>query len=904
MLRDAARAGHGTWLAMVGEAGIGKSRLLDEFATWCGEAGITVAIGRCSSVDRSTPCRPIAEAVLALSARVPRPVPGELAPYAAVLARFVPAWRDRPRVASESPAVLGESVLRLLRWCGGDEPAVLLVEDLHWADEATLAVCAYLADHVADAATVMVASWRPDEDASARLLRAFDARGRRVLTLAPLSPAEVAQVAAGCTGDEVPAATVARLHALSRGLPLLVEDLVEEGTPARFTNLVAERLGQLSAGARPVVVAAALLGERFERTILATAVGGGTAAVTAAMDEALAAGVVVAERGSLRFRHALTHEAVLVVAPALRAAMAAAVAFALESAGSASELTRAAQLRVDTGEHERAIELFERAAAQSDREGTPNVALALLDRTAGLAATPATRRRVDRARLDLLAGLGRADEVEALGSRLLDTRPGDEPGLRLILARSSIEAGHAARAAGHLDALRAVGLDGPARLVLEARLALLSGGAERRLVAEHLARQALGVAPGDPAAHCEALELAARCTRNRSLDDATALLKRAQGIAEGAGLTSWRLRLLNELGTVEMLRSADGARLLRAREAALAAGALDVAAGASANLAALYAMRGELAAVEAAGRAAHDEAMRLGLRPVAAAALVMLALRHGFVGERGEMERHLRAALDLSPDDGDLEAFAWAAGRGLCALVREERADAVAAFSRSLRTDAPVGSLDAGRPPLLLVHAVTGEATSQEREAARVTATPGAGWSDLWLGYADAVLAGRRGDGDGAGGAFEAADQAGRRHPLFRAIGLRLVAEAAIDDGWGKPCDWLREAEALFVTGGQARIASACRGLLRRAGAPTTRRRGHDRAVAGTLLRARLTAREVEVLALVAERLPNKEIAARLFLSPRTVEKHVASLLMKLGAGDRAALRRVAAEHATPRMGA
>jgi DNA-binding CsgD family transcriptional regulator len=433
---------------------------------------------------------------------------------------------------------------------------------------------------------------------------------------------------------------------------------------------------------------------------------------------------------------------------------------------------------------------------------------------------------------------------------------------------------------------------------------LQSGAGDRRVVAEHLAHQSIAAPAAGPATVCEALELAARCARSRSLDEAAALLQRALVTAEDAGLTGWRLRVLNELGTVEMLRSADGTRLQRARDAARAAGALDVAAATAVNLAALHAMRGDLDATRVSARAAHEEALRLGLRPVAAAALVMDALSYGFRGDRDPMERRLRAARDLSPNDADLDAFAWGAGRGICALVREERAEAVQAFSRAVQEDVPVGSLDTARAPLLLLREIGGEATEADVSAASATATPGAGWSDLWLGYAAAAAAGRRGDRDTALATFARADAAARRHLLFRAIGLRLVAEAALHDHWGDPVSWLRDAEGVFVTGGQVRIASACRDLLRQAGARTTRRRGPDRRLPDELLRAGVTAREAEVLVLVGDRLSNKEIASRLYLSPRTVEKHVARLLLKLGVADRAALSRLAREDAPPRMGA
>jgi DNA-binding CsgD family transcriptional regulator len=87
-----------------------------------------------------------------------------------------------------------------------------------------------------------------------------------------------------------------------------------------------------------------------------------------------------------------------------------------------------------------------------------------------------------------------------------------------------------------------------------------------------------------------------------------------------------------------------------------------------------------------------------------------------------------------------------------------------------------------------------------------------------------------------------------------------------------------------------ARVAAACRALLRREGAhPAQRRAGHH-TIPATLRGDGVTVREFEVLRLLAERLGNIEIAERLFLSPRTVERHVASLRVRTGQPDRAHL--------------
>src|SRR5439155_10753945 len=213
----------------------------------------------------------------------------------------------------------------------------------------------------------------------------------------------------------------------------------------------------------------------------------------------------------------------------------------------------------------------------------------------------------------------------------------------------------------------------------------------------------------------------------------------------------------------------------RAYAAARAFGALDVAVGTAVNIAALHAMRGDLDEAAQAAEQAEEAATRLGLAPLAAAAAVMRSLCDAFRGRREAMERRLSRAEALAPEDADLRAFAWGAGRALCALVREERTEALAAFRRAERDIAPVGSLDTARGPMLLVLAAEGAATETDAERAAETATPGAAWADLRVGYGRAALSAVRGDPGRAVAQFEAADAAARRLPLFRAVGLRLL---------------------------------------------------------------------------------------------------------------------------------
>jgi DNA-binding CsgD family transcriptional regulator len=345
---------------------------------------------------------------------------------------------------------------------------------------------------------------------------------------------------------------------------------------------------------------------------------------------------------------------------------------------------------------------------------------------------------------------------------------------------------------------------------------------------------------------------------------------------------------------VEALRDARGDRLCRAYELAVRVGALDTAASSLINLAGLYVGTGAITEAIAAAGQARQLAAALGATQAVAAATALEASAHGFAGRRADMEHGLRRAVELAPSDADIAEWATGGARGLVGLLFEERAEALAAFARARALGAPIRALDPWYPALL-VRAVQDEVTVSEVEAELARATAGARFPATWLGYAHAVTLAAAGDAAAAEAAFRKAERAASRYPLFRAIALRLSAEAALDHPFGDPVAWLREAEAAFVSRRLPRIAGACRALLARAGAPATRRRGpDDAALAPDLLRLGVTAREAEVLELVGEHLSNKDIAARLYLSPRTVEKHVASLLLKTGAADRAALGRLA----------
>jgi DNA-binding CsgD family transcriptional regulator len=474
--------------------------------------------------------------------------------------------------------------------------------------------------------------------------------------------------------------------------------------------------------------------------------------------------------------------------------------------------------------------------------------------------------------------------------------------MRLVLARAAAMTARWDDARAELAEVRRNAVEAPAVAaeitLVEAQVALGDGRASSRAGAEHLAAEAVGLAAaaGRPELGCEALETLASCARLRDLDAAAAAYRRALDAAAVASLHMHRLRILNELGTVEMLRDARGERLEQARAEALRVGAIGLAVGIGANLAALLAMTARFDDVMDVAGEVERSAARLGLVPLEAAALLMQGFALAHQGRAREMERQLGAAEALAPEDRDLRAGAWGIGRALAALLAEDRDGARQALARA-REEAPdqhARILNPYEGPELLLRALAGEANRDEIDDAAAEVVKAARWPELWFGAAQAVTRGSGGDAAGAQAALAAALAAGSPYPVFSALVRRLAAEAALRDHWGHPEDLLRSADATFTRLRLGRASAACRVLLKAAGHPAPRRRAADPGLPASLLASGVTGREAEVLDLLADRLSNREIAERLFLSPRTVEKHVAALLAKLGAHDRAGLARLA----------
>ena len=913
-LVDAAARGQGGALLVTGEAGIGKSRLAEELRGRAAAAGMTVLVGR--SVDGGGTYRAVTEALARLlRTRVALDDPA-LRPYRAALRRLLPGIADEPLAsapdtgAPDTTVMLGEGVLALL----AGQPTLLVLEDLHWADPDTLDLVRYLAGALVDAPVLLVATARDDvtRPALARL-----AAEVRTLALHRLDAEGVAALAAACRGAPLSAAEREELVARADGLPLLVEELLAVGptrVPPSMAGLVAGRLAALPPPVRQVVLAAAVVDDTDWRLLAAItgarsrgavgpprapaspdptgagaalapadsasepadAAGDTEGAVVAALRAAADVGLLVVADGRLRFRHALTRDAVLAtLLPPERAALAARAARVLDGRG---DRALAARLYRESGDPARGAEIFVELARADVSRGAVRSAAAFLDE-AGERAAPAERVHV-------LTLLGRAVEALETGEPVVDRLRGAERvELCLRLARAAIVAGRWADARRHVE--NACRPDDPRSMVLIADAAYGAGDVAQ---AERLARTAAETVR-DPALLCESLMVLGRSTFTADPPTSDAVLRRVTQVAAEHGLLPWRVQALFALGSHDHTFGDPAApSLLAARELAVEAGMLVVVVQADLMLAnAAMLVDGPAAALPLL-RTTAERAGRLRLTSLQAMAELFAAVDAGLAGDEAAMGELLAAAQSRADAPTEVNVLGPMV-RAMPHLLRHGLATASALFDQAVPALLTHGSaIPIDHIGLwALLRTAVGDRDHAARETLRGHKMLMATGIRAALEYADAIAAGRAGDEPEAVAHFAAADAALAHLPWWNRL-LRLFAlEGAVADGWGDPVPALRADLAAHEAAGAESLARTCRDLLRTAGAPTRRQAGP---VAPALRARGVTAREAEVLALVAAGLTNAEAAQRLFLSRRTVETHVARLLAKTGAADRSELRR------------
>lgn len=154
--------GLGSTALLVGEAGIGKTRLVEFAALTARRAGAPTLIGRAVPEQATSPLRPVAEALLELTRDRPPPAGEAFAPYVPLLATLLPHWRSAGwRPPEEPPLVMAEAVFQALSQLCPKSGALVVFEDLHWADDGTLSIIRFLADHIGHVPVALLATGRP-----------------------------------------------------------------------------------------------------------------------------------------------------------------------------------------------------------------------------------------------------------------------------------------------------------------------------------------------------------------------------------------------------------------------------------------------------------------------------------------------------------------------------------------------------------------------------------------------------------------------------------------------------------------------------------------------------------------------------------------------------------------------
>jgi len=972
ILRDllaAAAGGEGRLVLVGGEAGIGKTTLVAAAEQEAAGRGFQILGGACYDLAATPPFGPWRE----LAADY-RPGPG-LPPLPAALLGIQGAGRlGQEAIFAEVADVLAAVAVT---------PLLLVLEDLHWADPASLDLLRFVSRRLASLPLLLVATYRSEEVTRRHPLHHLlpvlvREAGAARIDLRPLPDAAVRDLVAGgfSLAGEDERRLVGYLQAQAEGNPFfvgeLLRSLVEEGIlrplgegwelgelagrrlPSLLRQVIDLRLARLGEEAREPLAVAAVIGQEVALDLWREAVGSSEEALLAIAERAIEASLLESTRNGtrLRFAHALVRAALydglvpprrrfwhrrlgelLAAAPAPDADAIAdhfqqagdprAVEWLVQAGeralGSAAWLTAAERFAVaaeliagdPARRRERGWLLYR--SGRLRRFADPGQGLALLDAAAELAVEvddPVLAAYLvhDRGALrwmrgDLRRGLA---EMEAGVAALDALPPGDGLGAAEVTAwvADSVPGGAAARRADRQGAgpnprrgtlammVAAVGRYGAARSLAESYLGEVRGPAPPAV-------DLLG-AVGD--AH---FGLAQAFTANGQPDEARrafAAARVAYGATGHAHLLGSTLAM--ELGETVLPYAAD--RLAeRRRLASETTEALARAAGAwppdlAPELGTISLLLVEGAWDEAwklalAGRSAPHVTLRheaigcLGLlarfrgEPDLARQQVESLLPDGPATEPGGslFRRSLplqRLAADLALDAGDLSlARAWLAAHDRWLAWSGSlpgRAEGQIGWARLHRLGGDLGAARAAGEAAL-AHA------AEPRQPLALLAAHRA------LGEVETVTGRHAAAGDQLGAGLALADACAA--PFERALTLLALAELRLAGGSagaaGPPLD---EAVALCRRLGAAPALARAEALAARRAAP---RPGPVEIPFG------LSAREVEVLRLVAAGLTNAQVADRLYLSPRTVGHHLNSIYAKLEVSTRAAATRRAAEH-------
>jgi DNA-binding CsgD family transcriptional regulator len=942
---SAARSGSGSAVFLVGEGGVGKSRLAAVATDRACRSGMRRMRGRSSTTGPLVRYRPLIEAILSL-VRSGDPVDlNALGPYRPALGRLVPDLRPSAIEHSElSMITLAEAMLRFTALAGRGVGCLLTLEDLHNADPETLGVTDYLIDNLAQQHTLLLGTLRSEPCPALDLARSVARRGHGLLIeLNRMDLPEAVQMIASSLGthaQDVPAAVTELVWTGSTGNPFLIKELlnclrrsdvlVETPTgwqlhedalanrPEAFVCSVRRRLEELSEHARDLVMAGALLGSPFPLAIAQAITGMTDRELLAHVQGPLAAQFVTADDQSpdwYRFQHPLVQEALLrLLQPAERIRLARRAADAVTAMhpglpGQWCEL--AATMRLTAGERVAAGRLLVEAGRRSLTSGSANSAVALLERAWDLLTEdePLDRAGALEWLIDALIEAGQVDQALAtvqIVDQMTDaTDKRQLAGLHTKLAWAAMLAGDPNEGLEQVSAARTLlGPDAPpAELAaVDVAAAYLELDQLRPDLdqMEAMARRAATLAQSValPVVACQAWQLISALVHQRDPAEATACLQRSRVVAVKHNLPIWEIHALVQLGDDDALREADTTRLELACAQATRVGAVTARYQAEVRIALQAILRCEFTRASNLIEEVQVATSRLRLRETTKHALLLQVILAAHQGQRRDMDHTLARLVAEHGDQSRNSPSIHGLARTFCALLEENRRQAEEEMSQALATEnrQPSTVQLVGRYGIHLLLSALG---ASDGESPPGTPLSPFRWDRQFALFAWAIHAGHAGDEASATRAVDEALRIGQPFPMGRHLGLRLTAEAALRDGWGTPVNWLRTAEEYFHTVGMDAVAGACRTLLRAAGVRVQQRRAHLDQVPGPLRSVGVTAREFEVLRLLVDRFSNREIAARLFLSSRTVERHISNLITKTGIPDRRALGEFARAHRT-----